>query len=277
MNDKTYKPFICCGSWSDYSSEREYLFLGGLQPLIFTTIRDIPTNTNYQKWIQPISMLQSMIRGAPIITRQATKSDVKYLFWLLVDCVLTKELFLSIGCCLKKLGLKQYKKKKKPPFIINLFKHFIVNVKEVMINLRFMNVEEIWGDYGFKLFLPLFFDVLDSSRPNMKLFLSIFTNLEKFVIFTMVYSNRKWKYGSTINLDDNFCNDIFGAINILKERNLKSNLKYIAITKPKSSIYKFINNHKDKFNQLNFTLYSHQYTHSFFGECKECLYIAPNN
>ena len=85
------------------------------------------------------------------------------------------------------------------------------------------------------------------------------------------------KYGSTIVLNDDFCEDILGAIKILKKRNVKSSLEYVAITKPKGSIVEFINHHKDKFNKLNFRLYSDQFVDSFFGLCKECLFVAPNN
>ena len=278
LRDDAYKPFIDCGYWSDYSSEREFLFLGGLDPLEMKSVRDIPTNTNYGKWIEALHMLEKIVNGEAVDLRKPMKRDVKYAFQLIVDEIIGIDAFSSIGCSLNNIGIKQYVKKKKPKFIANLFKHWVVNVKKIMMKLDDMFDEDFgYGDYGFKLFLPLIFDQKTQSRPNMKLFLSVFSNLRKFVIFNRVYddSEHRWTYGLSIDLDDDFSDDLLKAIKISKQSNRKSTLKSIAIAKPKGDIANFIDSHEKAFDELNFRLYSDQFDHSYFGPCEKCLYIAP--
>ena len=55
-------PFWDCAWWSDFSHEAEWLFLGGIQPFQFLTIRNIPQRINYEKFVSVISGIGHMIR-----------------------------------------------------------------------------------------------------------------------------------------------------------------------------------------------------------------------
>ena len=275
--DDAFVPFLDCGAWSDFSNEREYLFIGGLQPLFVKSVRDIPTNTNYGNYVETISMFTSMIRGTPTTLRAPIKRDVKYLYSLLSDVIHINK-YLEFRSDLNSLGLEKYLHKKKPIFITNLFKHFIINVKKIEINLLHMNVVDKfkqWNMYGFKIFLPLIFNASTQTRPSMTLFISLFSKCGRVILYDI---HNRDEYKSTITLDDEFTTDVLRAIQFIQERNTRSPLKYIAITEPKDSIPDFINNHSDKFNALNWRLYHESWTdNAYLGQCENCLYIVPRS
>ena len=77
ISSATY--FWNCTWWSDYSSESERLFIGGLMPFKFISIRHIGQRKNYENFIFPITVFNTMINGYAQWIRKATESDVKYL------------------------------------------------------------------------------------------------------------------------------------------------------------------------------------------------------
>ena len=90
MNVGAYHPFFFCDWWSDYSAEEECLFVAGLQSFIFSSMRNIPQNENYQQYITVTSTLKSMVSGAPIKIRKPKKKDVRYMNKLIQEAELHK-------------------------------------------------------------------------------------------------------------------------------------------------------------------------------------------
>ena len=244
--------------------------MGGLQRLIFKSVRDIPTNSNYSKFIEPISMLQSIIRGNPTWLRQPVMRDVRYLFHLMVDIIGINK-YESIGNSFTNFGIKKFEQKPKPLFITNLFKHFVVNVEEIRFELDNM-FHATFGStqFGYKVFQPLLFNSR-GSKLNISLLVALFSNLKRFILFHQPRND----YIPSINLDDEFLMDILGAISVVQERNTKLTLEYFVITYPKDPVSDFIDTNSDKFTALNWRLYSDSWRHSFWGKCDNCLYIAP--
>ena len=268
------KPFFDCGSWSDFSSEREFLFLGGLQPMYFTSVRDIPTNSNYAKFIEPLSMLDDIFDGCPTVLRQPTLRDLKYMFHLIVDEIIGIDKFMKISnTSLTKFRISTYSPRAKPIFVVNLFKHWVYNITQIEINIRRFHFEKFNSTtFGFKLCRPLFYhDAKTPTTVNTQLLVTVFSNLKRIIIL-----NQRMDYESSIDLDDAFLMDIVGTINILNQRNIKSTMEYIVIADPKGSISDFIQSHTDKFAALNWRIYADSWGDSFYGECDKCLYIVPN-
>ena len=55
--------FFDCPFFSDFADEDEKLFIGGLQPFYFGTVRSIKKRQNYKIYIRAISMFHRMIQG----------------------------------------------------------------------------------------------------------------------------------------------------------------------------------------------------------------------
>lgn len=286
--ENTCKPFIDCGTFSDFSYEREFLFLGGLFPLKITSIRDIPSKANYAPFIQAMSIFQNMIDGKSTRLREPTLSDFRCLLYLManeIDGWFTLE-------------TKRKSNSKIPIFIGNLFKHFALSVAEVKIRLtHFETAGEIEFDekdivdwefgghrclypeqYGLRLFMPLLFDKETQTRPNLELFLSLFSNINKLVIFSTYFHADKMeeRYGPSLVLDDDFCNDVLDTIKFMQKKNIKFGLKSIIICNPKSSISEFCETQQEKFTAINWKLYGDLYNHSFYSGTQS-LYIAPKD
>ena len=265
----TANNFFYCNWWSDFSHEEECLFLGGLTYFYFTTIRNIPKNKNYKNYIGPITMLDDIIGCSPLKRKPKTK-DRQYLAALMEQ---------ENG---EMNGLSHTKKNKKrvtPTFVKQLFHHYVLNVKKINISMDMMNTEQLNShQFGYKMFTPLFMipntDMLDTGTM-----VRLFQNLEHFVLYEIVYipATRQWGYGESIFLNEIFIANIMESIILLNSRSLSSSMKFKAFkfVKPKSSISTFINNYQQKFNALNWYLSQQTYKENFWGDCDECLSIAP--
>eukprot|EP01084_Bolivina_argentea_P231549 390459_1 len=82
--------FWNCEWWSDYSSESERLFIGGLGAFKCTTIRHIGQRKNFKNFIFPMTAFQAMIDGYHQVVKKATEQDVKYLKLMIEEETLCK-------------------------------------------------------------------------------------------------------------------------------------------------------------------------------------------
>ncbi len=134
-----------CVWWSDFC-EDERLFIGGLQPFAFSSIRNVPKKLNFTKYIETMTMFQLMIQGYDAYIRRVTKKDANCLKKMVdaeVAAVSGAESEVSVD-----------------PYVTALFHHFVENIEEVFVNLTYANIEVMAGfdDYfGYKLFRPMWF------------------------------------------------------------------------------------------------------------------------
>ena len=71
--------------WSDFTEERECLFIGGLQPFAFVSIHDNALQQDYRVFIEPLTAFTTLIRGWPFTVRPLNKKDSKALDLLISD------------------------------------------------------------------------------------------------------------------------------------------------------------------------------------------------
>ena len=155
--------FFFCKWWSDFSQEEECLYMGGLTHFQFTNIRNIPKHETYAHYIVPITMLQDMIGAHASYIRKATKKDLYCMARLISEQV--GDLSLS---SFGKMNLKR----KNPPFVTRLFKHFTLNVETVKIAMNTTEYEQYnLSTFGFKMFESLFMvsrrDKTDTTKDTI--------------------------------------------------------------------------------------------------------------
>ena len=260
--------YFDCKWWSDFSQEEECLFIGGLAHFIFRTIRYIPKNENYQNYIAPITMLDLMVTANPILLRKANQRDYRNLRALM---------YSELG---ESMIIKKEKERRIIPELVSrLFHHFCVNVKKVKLNLMWMHIEQyISTQFGYKAINPLFI-VPNTKIVDTNVMVKLFKNMEIFIVFTISYDStaKLWKYAETMKLDATFVANIIESIKILNSRALSSSsrFKHFIYIKPKSKISKFIDENQARFKKINWHLYQSTYKDNYWGDCRDCLYIAP--
>ena len=257
--------FFYCGWWSDYSQEEECLYIGGLLRMAFKTIRNIPQNLNYESYIAPITMLNDMITGCPITIRKPLKKDCKYMNKLIFD-----------ECGDDTIGLfdkMKVIKAKTPTFINSLFHHFCVNVTELHINLNHMNKENVYKNtqFGYKVYKSIFYS--DGDAFDARILVKLFQKVEKFAVFNC-YSPLRG-YESSMDLNDRFSVNLISTLKLLNNLSSTFKLEYLIFVKPSSSISTFIKSNQQKFKSLKWSLSQNTFKHSFWRDCKDCLYIQP--
>eukprot|EP01084_Bolivina_argentea_P291032 500121_1 len=63
MNDNSDATFMDANYWTCFGNENERLFIGGLDVLKFSTIRNIPNKQNFKPLIKVINILDHMVDG----------------------------------------------------------------------------------------------------------------------------------------------------------------------------------------------------------------------
>ena len=158
-----------CQWWSDFHDEAECLFLGGLAEFQILSIRNIPSRTNYQRYIIPMNMLAQMLREWQSHTRMATERDVNRLRELIIEQIARKHA-LSLPS-------------ETDGYVLSLFDYFCVNVKKVVINMDWMRTDQ-WKNkwFGYRMFRPLFFENENDNSLKFQYFLEFLPNLQQFVV-----------------------------------------------------------------------------------------------
>ena len=163
--------FFDCRWWSDYHEEDECLFLGGMVPFQFLTIRDIPRNVNFKNYIAPITMLQDMLVGSPCALREPINADLK-----------------QIRLMIKQEITNTQPKSPIDPYVSRLFHHFCANIKNIVIDMHLMRMRTVGdSDFGYARFAPLFFD--SNSVVRFTLFLQFLVNVETFTVCSKDYGH----------------------------------------------------------------------------------------
>ena len=194
-----------CYWLSNYSAEDELLFMGGDRRIKIVSIREIQRSQNYEVFIKALFFMDCMVNGTDMdSSRRPMVTDVeKQILQNLVTWKLGKNKN-------KKMGDLEY-----PQYIIDSFVAFCNHKRQLMINLRWMELfgEELAdllllntskiGDYmGYRLTLNYFnygmkkeendectelmddmeFD--DTNLPKLDVILGLFTNLKEVIIYT---------------------------------------------------------------------------------------------
>eukprot|EP01084_Bolivina_argentea_P002696 4984_1 len=79
MNISSAATFMNANYWTCFGNENERLFIGGLDFLKFSTIRNIPNKQNFKPLIKVINILHHMVHGYPLQNVKPTSSDVNKL------------------------------------------------------------------------------------------------------------------------------------------------------------------------------------------------------
>eukprot|EP01084_Bolivina_argentea_P002698 4987_1 len=66
INDSSGVRFMDANYWTSFGNENERLFIGGLDTLTFSTIRNIPNKQNFEPLIKVINILDNMTVGYPL-------------------------------------------------------------------------------------------------------------------------------------------------------------------------------------------------------------------
>eukprot|EP01083_Nonionella_stella_P014102 39652_1 len=124
--------FDCCGL-SDFSNEKEALFLGGYDPLLIYTVIN-PRTIDYRKYIKAINIISCLFNGSPYYgpaIKPLSKHTMKRVYTLLF----AKQQQHNIE-----------------PYVERLFTHYTENVKQVVIDWKLMTMEHDEMDQSIKGF-----------------------------------------------------------------------------------------------------------------------------
>eukprot|EP00483_Globobulimina_turgida_P003768 UN03774 len=177
--------------WTSFANEDERLFIGGLQNLIFDTIRNIPSKQNFKRLIKVINILDEMTVGYPLFGIKPNKGDVNTLLRLvngeIADIYLEKPYISDI-----------------PQYISQLFHQFINQKKDININYanvdkHFIYHDDEWDDdvYGFGKFKQIFVSSSKTETMKISLFIELCPKLVSFTIFNQPMR----EYEPSINLN----------------------------------------------------------------------------
>ena len=216
-----------------------------------------------------MTMLHRLLHGAPIRIRKPSKKDYKYMSKLIFDeC--GDDFDVLFHASMKNI------KRKTPTFISTLFHHFCINVTKAEMNLKAWTSGQLNSQqFGCKVFSKLFM-IPDTDIFNTTLIVSLFQNMEEFILFQNGNVNRKWQYISSVDLNNIFCANIISTLKMLNASSSSLKIKHFIFVKPASSISTFIQNNQQKFNSLGWSLSQKTYKHNFWGNCDDCLYIEPS-
>ncbi len=220
VRDQTSTYFFNCEWWSDFSTESERLFIGGLQDFNFISIRNIEECKNYENFIFPLTAFNTMIQGYSQQIRKAKKGDVKHL-----EAMINEEIL----CKLENKMASQIDE-----YILRLFHHFAINIYHCVINLDWMDIEQWKGGgltcFGYKLFRSLFFIESDGNRVNILYFLQFLVNLKSFTIFYKPYRD----YKESVLMDESFIAELIKTIKFINNhKKLSKSFEEIVIVYPK--------------------------------------------
>ena len=223
----------------------------------------MPTLEDYESWIGTIAMFDCMIDGYPYEYGLAVDSDFDRLS-VLISSFSSSSNAVNHGI---------------PTYIYKLFRNIINGIKTININMDWMNIEQwrSYDQYGYLKFFDIFFNLKGIIR--LKLFIQIFKNINKFVIFNN--QNVERGYEESIELSDDFMLELYGFIDFVNDNLwIKETFKNLIIINPKvlnTNLESFINHNKDVFTK------KYQWkmeTKSYYdpkrnSKSDKCLYLFP--
>ena len=261
-NDGSGQFLIPAEYWSDYTEEREYFFIGGLQYFFFISIHEIAAQMDYKAFIEPLTAMIMKITGWPFEIGVLTKADSQALDFLISDRLSSTESAREL-----------------PPYLRRLFANITHNVQTVEINMAEMN----WHNeraktshFGFKLFKTLFFADYDSKDESITfaLFLRLFARkLESILVFNEPYDG----FEASISLNAAFVRSMFCAFDVISDSfRLQQRFEECIIVEPKQDVAAFIQQHQAVFKQRGWAMKRGSYEHIQRGSSSDnCLIISP--
>eukprot|EP01083_Nonionella_stella_P215203 774736_1 len=237
-NDDTFTLYFDCVYWSDYPQEREKLFIGGLQPFPFKTIRNMSVRPvqNYHAYVQVIDMFHRMIEGFAWNDGEINTSNLEVLELLIEEEMQQKAVNEMAS--------------KVPQYVLNLWHHFLSKIKRIefdwILLIKSGASDDDNDQFGYGVFSPLFLSS-DLSSLKFDAFIGILPNLEMIHLF--MYDPTA--FAPSIPLGDSFKSEVLQAISSLDKL---SRFGEIIIVNPTTDISEFITQNKNEFNQYGWKL-----------------------
>ena len=249
--------------WSDFTSEREYFFIGGLEKFSFIAIHDVVRQKNYSPFILPMTMLQRMIRGFPYKIGAITALNVQSLKLLISNC-----LCRTTSC--SRTGV----------YINKLFRNLTNNVRRVEFNGYWMNRHEEsskYGRFGYRLLKPLFFTDCGSTEEviDFSLIFRLFSNKLETVIVENIPGPP---FRPSISLNDAFHRSLVKGLEIVSSSpRLSKTFKEIIVIEPKGDLDGCIDSLHQVVGEKGFKMEKGSYFHSKRGaKSDKCLFVKRN-
>jgi len=236
--------------WSDFTEEREYLFIGGLQIFEFISIHDMALQLDYAPFIVPISAMVAMLTGWMFTVRALTKMDLTAL-----RCLISDRLSISES----KTALT--------PYLRRLFANITHNFKPTIeINTMSMEGREYQGSFGFKHFHPLFLAQYGDCKTcscktiDFPMLLRLFGRTLESVV---VYYTAGKQFERSLMLNNSFVNALFAAFDVVSASfRLRQRFKSFIIVEPSiKDIGHFIEQNQTAFMEKGWAMKKGTYKH----------------
>ena len=251
-----------CNYWSSYQNENERLFIGGLCNLEFTTIRDIPLCVNYEPYIKVLNIFGDMIDGYVL---QGTVPKSKEVVGLssVIDCVIKDNTNNNDGT----LSI--------PSYIIQFFKHYLMQKKMVLININDWKYHKgIYFEdyelqiYGFSKNAPNFFKLppgdelnLTNSIPKLDIYIQAMPNLERIMIYNNIGGDE---LNASISLSEDVFSELLNQVTLINSMS-STTFESIQIVEPFTNADTFINKYNEQFNKNGWTAIKSPFEYVPFG------------
>ena len=264
--------FWDCNWWSCYQNENERLFLGGMLPLEFITIRDIPLRINYSPYIKVLKIFDCMVKGWALGGIVPKSKDVVGLS-ALIDCILRDN---------SSAGEVHTGNSSIPSYIISFFTHFLLQKERVIINIddwtfhkgEYDDDYQFYG-YGYSKFVGIFLqrdnnndnnnnsDTLNltESIPKFNIFIKTMPNLKTIIIFN---EKGMGNLSASISLSGGLFTELLNLIILISSMSY-SLFQYIQIVQPTTSIKLFIDKYNDKFKKYGWIATKAKFKYVPFG------------
>ena len=246
--------------WSDFTSEREYFFIGGLEHFEFIAIHDVVRQKNYSPFILPMTMMQEMIIGFPYRIGAITALNVQSLKLLISNC-----LCRTTSC--SRTGV----------YINKLFRNLTNNVRRVEFNTAAMDRHEEWSKwncFGYRLLKPLFFT--DCGTNEEAIDFSLIFRLFSGELETVIIENIVNKpFLSSITLNDAFTRSLVKGLEVVSSSpRLSRTLKEVVIIEPMGDLEQCIQSLQQVVGEQGFKMEKGGYFHSKRGvKSDKCILL----
>eukprot|EP01084_Bolivina_argentea_P010506 19566_1 len=236
-----YLKYFSCSFFSKYSSEQEYLFIGGIQPMTFINILNTRFGWQFQKYIKAISVLDTMTSGILFNDNKNIYDKLlKVNHWnpLLVGATELDANCRDILIQLVKNELKIELYSNVPQYIERLFHHICVNKLCANISWETMNInisKKFKLGYIGYLFMRSMFCLPKQQCVNLCFINALYPNLQLLYLADLLFT------------DEEMLNHILRFVN-----NNKSTIKHIYLYLQKgvskyNSVYELVMKYKTQF------------------------------
>ena len=250
-NTKTDTRLFNCSFFSDFTDEKERLFIGGMGAFEFLSIHYLSLKEDYANFIRGINILARLLTGYPY--------EISLIESIDIECI---ELLIKNN---QKTWMSVYSSQNIPTYIQSFFDNFVNNIIDIQIEMTVMNCHNEYAKYnqfGYKLLKNIFFVGIGNKSEETIDFpkiLNIFnTKLQTIIIFNM--PGRAFE--PSIYLNELFIDRIIKGIKIINgSLALKQTFDEFLIIEPQNSISEFINKYETLFKQNGFILSKITYKH----------------